>query len=42
MNRLLSRATKIILYKALIRPVVSYGAEEWTLTKKEELALLIF
>ena len=27
---------------ALIRPVVSYGAEAWTLTKKEEQALLIF
>ena len=34
--------TKIILYKTLIRPVVSYGAEAWTLTKKEEEALLIF
>jgi len=33
---LLSRATKIILYKTLIRPVVSYGAEAWTLTKKDE------
>ena len=33
---------KIILYKTLIRPVVSYGAEAWTLTKKEEQALLIF
>jgi hypothetical protein len=41
-SRLLSRATKIILYKTLVRPVVSYGAEEWTLTKKEEQALLIF
>jgi len=41
-RRLLSRATKIILYKTLIRPVVSYGAEAWTLTKKEEQALLIF
>jgi hypothetical protein len=41
-SRLLSRATKIVLYKALIRPVVSYGAEAWTLTKKEEQALLIF
>jgi len=41
-SRLLSRATKIILYKALIRPVVSCGAEAWTLTKKEEQAVLIF
>jgi len=41
-SRLLSTATKIILYKTLIRPVVSYGAEAWTLTKKEEQALIIF
>jgi len=41
-SRLLSRATKIILYKTLIRSVVSYGAEAWTLTKKEEQALIIF
>jgi hypothetical protein len=40
-RQLLSRATKIILYKTLISPVVSYGAEAWTLTKKEQ-ALLIF
>jgi len=41
-NRLLSRATKIRLYKTLIRPLVTYGAETWTMTKKEEEALLIF
>jgi hypothetical protein len=41
-NRLLSRANKIRLYKTLIRPVVTYGAETWTMTKKEEEALLIF
>ena len=41
-SRLLSRNSKIILYKTPIRPVVSYGAEAWTLTKKEEQALLIF
>jgi hypothetical protein len=41
-SRLLSRGTKIQLYKSLIRPVVSYGAETWAMTKKEEQALLIF
>jgi len=41
-SRLLSRVSKIILYKTLIRPVVSYVAEAWTLTKKEERAVLIF
>jgi len=40
--RLLSSATKIILYKTLIRPAVSYEAEAWTLTKKEKQVLLIF
>jgi len=33
---------RLKLYKTLIRPVVSYGEEAWTLTKKEEQALLIF
>jgi hypothetical protein len=41
-RRLLSGATKILLYKKLIRPVVSYGAEAWTMTKKDEQALLVF
>ena len=31
-----------MLHKTLIGPVVSYGAEAWTLTKKEEQALVIF
>ena len=33
---------KIRLNKALIKPIVTYGAETWTMTKKEEQALLIF
>ena len=37
-----TRVAKIILYKTLIRPVVLCGAEAWTLTKKEEQAVLIF
>jgi len=41
-SQLLSRATKIILYKTLIRPVVLCGAEACTLMKKEEQAVLIF
>ena len=40
--RLLSRATKILLYKTLIGPIVSYGVEAWTMTKKDEQALLVF
>jgi hypothetical protein len=41
-SRLLSRATKILLYKTLIRPVVSYGAEALTMTKKDKQTLLVF
>ena len=31
-----------VVNSALIRPVMSYGAEAWTLTKKEEQAVLSF
>jgi hypothetical protein len=41
-NRFLSPATKTLLYKTLIRPIVVYGVETWMMTKKEEQALLIF
>ena len=36
------QVTKILLHKTLIRLVVSYGAEAWTMTKKDEQALLVF
>jgi len=36
-NRFLSRATKIRLYKTLIRLTVAYGAERWMMTKKNKL-----
>jgi hypothetical protein len=41
-SRLLTRGTKILLYKTLIRLVVTYGAETWTMTRKEEQAVLVF
>jgi hypothetical protein len=41
-SRLLTRATKIVLYKTLIRPVVSCGAETWTATKTDEQVVLVF
>ena len=41
-SRLLSRATKNLLYKTLIRSAVSYGVEAWTMRKKDEQGLLVF
>lgn len=41
-NSLLSRTSKLKIYKTLVRPVVAYGAETWTLSKKMEEELRIF
>jgi len=41
-SRLLSRATKFILYKTIIRPVVTCGAEARMLKKEEEKDVLIY
>lgn len=40
-SRLLSRRTKIRIYKTVIRPILLYGCEAWTLTLKEENKLLV-
>ena len=41
-SRLLSRTTKLKLYKTLIRPIVTYGSEAWTMSDKDENSLLVF
>ena len=38
-NKIISRRAKLQIYKTLIRPIVTYGAETWTLTVAEENAL---
>jgi hypothetical protein len=41
-SKLLKRDTICKIYKILIRPVVLYGCESWTLTKTDEEKLNIF
>ena len=41
-KRNISRSTKLIIYNTIIRPVVLYGCETWTLTKRQEQRLLVF
>lgn len=41
-SRDVTRATKVFLYKTLIRPVLTYGSETWPLTKELERQLLVF
>jgi len=38
----LNRSPKFKIYKSLIRPVVTYGCEAWTLTSQDEKHLRIF
>jgi hypothetical protein len=40
-SRSISLGTKCLMYKTLIRPVVTYGAECWVLTKKDKLQLAV-
>jgi len=41
-SRNISRNIKTFLYKTLIRPVLTYGADTWALTKQDEHRLSIF
>jgi len=41
-SSLISRNSKLQIYRTLVRPVVTYGSESWTLTMEEERALTIF
>jgi hypothetical protein len=41
-NQLVLRAEKVKIYKTLIRPVVTYGAESWTLNKDIAKGLAVF
>jgi sorting nexin-29 len=41
-SRIISRNTKTLLYKTLIRPVLTYGAKTWVLSKQDEHCLSIF
>jgi hypothetical protein len=38
----ISRKAKLNVYKTIMRPVVTYGGETWTLTKKDELQINIW
>ncbi|RZF39675.1 hypothetical protein LSTR_LSTR001196 [Laodelphax striatellus] len=41
-SKLLSRCTKLRLYKTIIQPVLLYGSETWVLSKRNEGRLVIF
>jgi len=41
-SKIISIRSKLQIYETLIRPVVTYGAETWTLTAVEENVLRRF
>ena len=41
-SSLISRSSKLQIYRTLVRPVVTYGSELWTLTMDEERALAVY
>jgi hypothetical protein len=41
-SHLTSKNTKILMYKVLIRPVLTYASETWTVSKVNERRLSVF
>jgi hypothetical protein len=41
-SSLTSRYSKLQIYRTLVRPVVTYGSESWTLCMEEERTLAVF
>jgi len=41
-SRVLNRSSNLKIYKSLIRSIVTYGCEAWTLTNRDEQYLRIF
>jgi hypothetical protein len=40
-SKIISRRTKIRIYKTIIYPILTYGSETWILNKKEERQLIV-
>ena len=40
-SKILTKKTKISIYKTLIRPVLTYGSESWPLTKTKTCCFLL-
>jgi hypothetical protein len=41
-SKLITRNTKVKIYRTLVRPVATYGSETWTLKARDENALRYF
>ena len=40
--KVIARRSKLVMYKALIRPVALYGSESWNMTLADENAIGVF